>query len=99
MVTPVTHRSSFWSTAIPIALVSLLALYILAAFIFGLWPVPHSPTPECLATATYHHVFVDPTASNEHTDNWKTEAHAFAQKLGSCDEAAFWEITDNSSSG
>lgn len=99
MITPDVRRSSFRSTAIPIGIVSVIAGYLLAAFIFGFWPMPHPPVAVCPAAATYHQIFVDPTASNEHTENWKTEAHAFAQNLGSCDQASFGMITDNSSSG
>lgn len=100
MMTSAARRSSLRATtAIPVATVFVLAAYILAAFVFGLWPVPHSAMAACPATAAAHQVFVDPTASNEHTDNWKREARDFSETLGSCDRVSFWLITDNSSSG
>jgi hypothetical protein len=98
MIAPSASRtSSKVATATPIAIAFLIASYILAAFVFGLWPMSPPVVAACPA-ATAHQVFVDPTASNEHVDNWKEEAQKFAETLSSCDEASFWLITDNSSS-
>ncbi len=77
----------------------LLVVYVMAAYIIGLWPLQLPPAAACPVTATNYQVFVDPTASNSHTGNWPAEAGAFARTLGSCDRVSFWIIDANSSSG
>jgi hypothetical protein len=99
MISPNTRQTSFPFAAVCLPLVFLSAAYLIAAQIFGLWPLKLPDAGACPATATNNQVFVDPTGSNQHTQNWKTEAHSFAQTLGSCARASFWTIDDNSSSG
>lgn len=99
MISPNTKQTSFPFAAVGLPLVFITAAYFVAAQIFGLWPLKIPDAGRCLATATNNQVFVDPTGSNQHTENWKAEANSFAQTLGTCARASFWTIDDNSSSG
>jgi hypothetical protein len=99
MISPNTKQTNFPFAAVGLPLVFVTAAYFVAAQIFGFWPLKLPAAGGCPATATNNQVFVDPTGSNRHTENWKTEANSFAETLGSCAHASFWIIDDNSSSG
>jgi hypothetical protein len=98
MTSPHTEQTEFRLALFYLPLVFLSAAYLVAAQIFGLWPLRLPAAAVCPATATNNQIFVDPTGSNRHTENWQPEAHSFAQTLGSCARATFWTIDDNSSS-
>ena len=98
MISPKTKR-----TSIPTAITGLtifgLAIYLFVAQIFGLVPFMASAPAACPATAANYEIFIDPTLSNVHTENWKTEAHALAQTMGPCDRAIFYAVGDNTAAG
>jgi hypothetical protein len=99
MISPNTKQTCFPFATVCLSLAFLSAAYLMAAQIFGFWPLKLPDAAGCPATATNNQIFVDPTGSNQHTENWKTEAHSFAQTLGSCAHTSFWTVDDNSSSG
>jgi hypothetical protein len=74
-------------------------LYLMAAYIWDLWPLSRRGPATCPVDATNYQVFVDPTGSNQDIRNWSGQARLFAQKLGSCSNVSFWTITNNSSAG
>src|ERR1700733_4723584 len=99
MTSPKTKRTSIPTGAITSLAIFGLAIYLFAAQIFGLVPFRASAPAACPATAANYQIFVDPTLSNLHTENWKTEAHALAQTLGPCDRATFYAVGNNTAAG
>jgi hypothetical protein len=98
MISPTTKRTSLPTAITGIAIFGL-AIYLFVAQIFGLVPFTAPAPAACPATAANYQIFVDPTGSNQHTENWKTEAHALAQTLGPCDRATFYAVGNNTAAG
>src|ERR1039458_900753 len=99
MISPEKMRPRNPGLHVAVPLVFASGAYALCAYVFGLWPLQAPAPARCGAGASHYQVFVDPTGSNRHKENWEIEAPAFAQTLGSCDVVSFWTIDDNSSSG
>jgi len=92
MTSPQTEQTNSQLARFCLPVVFLSAAYLMAAQIFGLWPLRLSVASVCPATAANNQIFLDPTGSNQHTENWHLEAHSFAQTLGSCALVTFWTI-------
>jgi hypothetical protein len=99
MTSPKRKRTSIPTAAITGLTIFGLAIYLFVAQIFGLVPFRAPAPAACPSTAANYQIFVDPTGSNQHTDNWKTEAHALAQTLGPCDRATFYAVGSNTAAG
>jgi hypothetical protein len=92
---PPPRRSGLGSLAGGLAAVA--AVYLMAAYIFALWPMAGPGPVACRGAGVAYQVFVDPTGSNLRRGNWISEGVKFIESLNACDVVSFFEIGNNTS--